>query len=41
MAHGGVGVIIEAYYRGIPDDGNLLTYASRNGEVRRYDKETA
>lgn len=37
VAHGGVGVIIEAYYRGIPEDGNLLVYVARNGEVRRYE----
>lgn len=39
VAHGGIGVTIETYYRGIPEDGNLLTYASDNGEVRRYEKE--
>lgn len=36
VAHGGVGVIIEAYYRGLPKDGDLLAYVSKNGEVRRY-----
>lgn len=38
VAHGGVGVMIEAYFRGLPEDGNLLSYASGNGEVRKYER---
>ena len=37
VAHGGVGVTVEAYYHGLPEDGNLLTYVSGNGEVRCYE----
>lgn len=38
VGHAGVGVIIEAYYHGLPEDGNLLAYAPDNGEVRRYEE---
>ncbi len=38
VSHGGIGVIVEAYYRGLPEDGNLLAYTSKNGEVRCYEE---
>lgn len=37
VAHGGVGLAIEAYFRGIPEDGNLLRYTTRHGEVKKYE----
>ena len=37
VGHGGVGLAIEAYFRGIPEDGNLLKYVTNHGEIRRYD----
>lgn len=37
VTHGGVGLMIEAYFSGIPDDGNMLKYASENAEVKVYD----
>ena len=37
VAHGGIGLIIETYYKGIPETGDLLEYASGNGELKIYD----
>ena len=37
VAHGGIGLTIETYYRGVPADKNLLQYVSGNGELKVYD----
>lgn len=37
VAHGGVGLAVEAYFRGIPEDGNLLCYVTGHGEVKKYE----
>lgn len=36
VAHGGVGLMIAAYFKGIPEDGDLLRYVARNGEVQEF-----
>lgn len=38
VGHGGVGLAIEAYFRGIPEDGNLLKYVTNHGEIRKYSR---
>lgn len=37
VAHGGIGLMIEAYHRGIPEDGNMLQYVSNNAEIKMYE----
>ena len=37
VAHGGVGLIIETYYKGVPESKDLLEYESANGELKIYD----
>ena len=37
VAHGGIGLTIETYYRGAPKDKNLLQYVAGNGELKVYD----
>jgi len=39
VAHGGVGLIIESYYNGVPESRDLLEYGSVNGELKIYDIE--
>lgn len=39
VAHGGIGLTIETYYKGVPDDKNLLQYVAGNGELKIYDIE--
>jgi len=39
VAHGGIGLIIESYYRGVPESGDLLEYVVGNGELKIYDIE--
>ena len=37
VAHGGVGLAVEAYFRGIPEDGDLLQYVTGHGEMKKYE----
>jgi len=39
VSHGGVGLIIETYYKGVPKSKDLLEYISKNGELKIYDIE--
>lgn len=39
VAHGGIGLIIESYYKGVPKSGDLLEYVVGNGELKIYDIE--
>lgn len=39
VTHGGLGVMIEEYYRGRPDSGNLLEYVMGTGELRIFDNK--
>jgi broad specificity phosphatase PhoE len=36
VSHGGVGLLVAAYFYGVPEDGNLLNYVSGNGELKIY-----
>lgn len=37
VSHGGVGVVIESYFKGEPESGDLLEYVTGNGELKVYD----
>ncbi|MDR0957577.1 MAG: histidine phosphatase family protein [Candidatus Nomurabacteria bacterium] len=37
VGHGGSGTIIETYFNGQPDDGDLLKYVAQNGELKKYE----
>lgn len=39
VTHGGVGLMVEAYFAGVPADGQMLQYVTGNGEVKVYDIE--
>lgn len=39
VAHGGIGLIIESYHKGVPESGDLLEYVVGNGELKIYDIE--
>ncbi len=40
VSHGGVGGVFVSYFKGIPEDGNYLSYLIKNGEVLMIDLET-
>lgn len=37
VAHSGVSKAFNAYFNGIPDDGNFLNLGLKNGEIKEYD----
>lgn len=40
VSHGGVGVIIESYFRGAPESNDFLEYVTKNGELKVYEIES-
>ena len=37
VTHSGISKVVECYFNGIPEDGNLEVLSLKNCEVRKYD----